>query len=164
MKRPLMLALALIAHAAAGQAASLTGSWHCQVSEGDVGLARSVTYTADGHMQSRMAFQVKLSIKGQSGSAKISSSADGRYAVKGKTLAERIDKIHSPSISFTTEGKTTRLRGKEAERIRRRYGKQENIRYVIRSLTERRMVLQYVPKRASDESNDLRFICRRTSG
>lgn len=151
----------LLLPAPAAEAASLVGSWNCQAAEGRMAIGRHVTYTADGRMLSRMTFRFRMKLRGITGSAQVSSSADGRYAVKDRILAERIDVTRDPAISFTANGETTRMGGREAEDLRRDLGRQQNVYYVIRRLTERRLALQYVSRRQGNRSTELRFSCRR---
>ncbi|MCO6384238.1 MAG: hypothetical protein JXQ91_07110 [Vannielia sp.] len=155
-------ALALLL-AAPLSAATLTGTWNCQVSEGPAALGRVVTYEPGGKFTGRQAFQIKRRYKGQTGLAKIAFSAAGRYVVEGNVLAERVDRTHSPSVTVTTEGKATRLRGPEADRARREVDQPHHVRYYIRRLTDTRLVLEYVSP-GGRKADNLRMSCRRTNG
>ncbi|SIO19306.1 hypothetical protein [Vannielia litorea] len=158
-----LLVAALLLAAFPLSAASLTGSWNCQVREGDAALGRTVTYAPDGSFTSRQAFQIDVRYKGQTGSAKIAFSAVGRFVVEGRVLAERIDRTHSPTVTVTTEGKATRLRGPEADRARRQVDQPHHVRYLIRRLTDTRLVMEYVSP-TGDKADNLSMTCRRTDG
>ncbi|MGR3792480.1 hypothetical protein [Vannielia sp. SX4] len=159
----LAAALALLLAASPLSAASLLGTWNCQASEGNAALGRTVTYNADGSFTGRQAFRIKLRYKGKTGSSKIAFSAAGRYVVKGNVLAERVERTFAPTVTVTTEGKATRLRGPEADRARRQVDQPHHVRYVVRKLTDTRLTLEYVSP-SGKKADNLRMSCRRTNG
>ena len=160
--RSLLLSLALaLPGAVPAAAASLLGTWNCQAAERGNGVGRRVTYTADGRMEGRLAFQIKMRYRGTTGAAKLSFSIEGRWNARGNVLAERIDRTHSPAVTVTENGRATRLRPGEAESARRRIEQPNTLRYIIRSLGEQRMVMEYQSPRGDD--TNVRITCRRLS-